>query len=469
MKQHRYIHQGKRTNQEDAFNITENAFVVCDGVGGHTKGEVASNFVATNTIKAVNNNGINNAQEIQEILKNVQQELNHMLVENPEAEGMGTTFCGLFKTEQAFHTAHIGDSRLYYIKPKEQVLWHTWDHSLVSYLVQTNEITREDARFHPQNNRISRAIIAKESNKVAKADITTLTNIEKGDLFFLCSDGVNEAWTDLDLISLLMSNISIEKKLKTIKDTCAIASKDNNTAILLEIEEKDVLKGVPNAIKMLSLQDLINDQEKYNAKQLLVKNIAEEEEKEEKEDPQEEILANIPDDNARSKQALETSSTIESEVKPIKGKYKTILYGLILLLLIVFSVLVVKSWFAQKDTPGKEQNERKREVKTVDNSKDKKRDIKPVNSNNIKEDKNQTENKQNREVIKLTVPESKKNPTNISEPVKVVSNKAEPIKTTIEQQGGVNDHNLSLLKKDSLKKNKKQDIKPVLDTLNKNN
>ena len=263
MKTKTYTHVGKRVNQEDALNHTDTAFVVCDGVGGHTKGEVASNFVATRVLEIIDVATLESTEAIQEALKSIQQELNQTLIKNPEAEGMGTTFCGLFKTPKAIHISHIGDSRVYYIKPKQQQFWHTWDHSLVSYLVQTGEITREDARFHPQNNRISRAISAKENNKIAKADIETITQIEKGDLFFLCSDGVNEAWSDLDLVTLLMSKLSIEKKIATIKEQCALQSKDNNTAILLEIEDKDVINAKPNTIKMLSLQDLITDNETY--------------------------------------------------------------------------------------------------------------------------------------------------------------------------------------------------------------
>ncbi len=266
MKINKYSDIGKRANQEDAFGCEQNVFVVCDGVGGHTKGEVASNFVVSAILKSIKNiedsNSLNEIS-IQEIVKQAQIFLGGLLINSPESEGMGTTFCGVYKTDKAMYIAHIGDSRVYYIKPKEQLFWHTWDHSIVGYLVETGEITREEGRFHPQNNRISRAIIATKNQKIAKADISKITNVEKGDLFFICSDGVNESWSDLDLVKLLVSDKSIHEKLKIIQKNCVLESKDNNTAILLEIEEKDIIKGQTNELKMLSINDLVIDNKKY--------------------------------------------------------------------------------------------------------------------------------------------------------------------------------------------------------------
>ena len=79
MKTKTYTHVGKRVNQEDALNHTDTAFVVCDGVGGHTKGEVASNFVATRVLEIIDVATLESTEAIQEALKSIQQELNQTL------------------------------------------------------------------------------------------------------------------------------------------------------------------------------------------------------------------------------------------------------------------------------------------------------------------------------------------------------------------------------------------------------
>lgn len=256
MKIASFTHIGQRYNQEDSLGYNNNSYIICDGMGGHVNGELASNFVTSSLLEKTQNKQINSSLDIEFLLEEVQQSMNTLLTQNPTAAGMGTTFAGIFATNDTIYMSHIGDSRIYYVKPNSEQFWHTWGHSPISFLVRNGEITREAGRLHPQNNRINKAIVANVNLKTVKPDITELTTVEKSDLFFICSDGVNEAWSDLELIKLLLSKKSIIEKLNTIKEKCVTDSKDNNTAILLEIEEQDIISRSNNSITMLTIEDL---------------------------------------------------------------------------------------------------------------------------------------------------------------------------------------------------------------------
>jgi serine/threonine protein phosphatase PrpC len=207
-----------------------------------------------------------NKISLQELIVSAQLEINRELVETPEANGMGTTFAGVFRGDDAFYIVHLGDSRIYWVKPRSEQIWHTWDHSMVGNLMQMGEITREEGRFHPNGNRISKAIIANADGKTSKPDISKVTQVDAGDLFLICSDGVTEAWSEYELVEVLCdSQKTVEQKLASIQERCAEQSKDNNTAILLEVDTQLALNGADNEeISWLTLDFFRSDYEAYH-------------------------------------------------------------------------------------------------------------------------------------------------------------------------------------------------------------
>jgi len=243
-----YTHQGQRENQEDSFGYIENSmFLVCDGVGGHAKGEVASNFIVDYVKSNISKLGTLNKADVQQLIVDAQIALNELAANTPDTLGMGTTLAGLFRSDNAFFILHLGDSRVYWIKPQKKKIWHTWDHSMVGNLMQMGEISREDGRFHPLGNRINKAIIANNESKTNKPDISKITSVDSGDIFFICSDGVTESWSEYELLDLLCdTSKSIQEKLSTVEKHCVAESKDNNTAIIIEIDGSSALAGEPN-------------------------------------------------------------------------------------------------------------------------------------------------------------------------------------------------------------------------------
>lgn len=260
-----FSQQGKRSNNEDSLGMSAGLFTVCDGMGGHVSGERASAFVKNALLKAFAEPRPLGKMEIQQQLNQVQTDINQLLEKEPELEKMGTTFTGVFITPDVWYAAHIGDSRIYLFRPSEQKMWHTWDHSLVGELMRTKEIPIEAGRFHPMSNRISKAIIAQKESKLASASIVKIDELKTGDILLLCSDGVVEAWGDWELVQLFSDeSLSFEQKCKKLAEQCNIKSKDNNTAIIAEIEEKDAFGyGTNEELEWTTFAEVEADYQQY--------------------------------------------------------------------------------------------------------------------------------------------------------------------------------------------------------------
>lgn len=265
MNIHHFSQQGKRSNNEDSLGTSAGLLTVCDGMGGHVSGERASAFVKDALLKAFAEPQPLGKMKIQQQLNQVQTDLNQLLEKEPELEKMGTTFTGVFITPDVWYAAHIGDSRIYLFRPSEQKLWHTWDHSLVGELMRTKEITVEAGRFHPMSNRISKAIMAQKDGKLANASIVRIDELRKGDILLLCSDGVIEAWGDWELVKLFSDeSLSFERKCEKLQKQCAEKSKDNNSAIVVEIEEKDAFSfGTNEELKWTTFVEVEADYQQY--------------------------------------------------------------------------------------------------------------------------------------------------------------------------------------------------------------
>ena len=236
-----YSHIGKKKNNEDALQFNERCILVCDGVGGAVKGEMASKVIANYLLDNFNHKLLNEPQ-LKELAHNAQIQLNTLTSNEPNLDGMATTIAAVFLTTTVLFTMHAGDSRIFIIRPKKKVFWQTWDHSLVSSLVRTGEITREQGRKHPLSNQINKAFIGNLENTTIEPEIHLLSDLEEGDICFICSDGVLEAFSDYELLSLLSEEkMDLKQKLAHIQERCKKESRDNHSAIIALFEQKDIL------------------------------------------------------------------------------------------------------------------------------------------------------------------------------------------------------------------------------------
>lgn len=233
---------GERTNNEDAIFPDPNRvtplqrwFMVCDGVGGTDRGEVASQMAITYLDDFFRHRPDQVATEafVQQAVTYVEDSFNRYLSINEQAVGMGTTMTLLFLHEAGATVAHIGDSRVYHFRAGK-VEWCTEDHSYVNELVKGGVLSVAEARQHPQRNIITRALQGGQ-NRV-KPSVQIINDLRPGDYFLLCSDGLLERVSDELLERTIGGPESDEEKINTLLTCCEGHTRDNFTAYLIHIE-----------------------------------------------------------------------------------------------------------------------------------------------------------------------------------------------------------------------------------------
>lgn len=222
---------GKRSNNEDNLGFVQGlVYVLCDGVGGADRGEVASDLVVKSFVESFSKDS---HADIEQVFADTQQRMTNYLISHPEAEGMATTFTFSQIHENGIQIAWVGDSRVYQIRDG-QIIFKTTDHSWVNEALKAGIITEEEAVDHPKSNVITRAV--QGLHKKVSTDIVWISDVKKNDVFFHCSDGVLEAWDDQDLCALFCSGYSSAEIVERIKEECRVSSKDNFTALFYTID-----------------------------------------------------------------------------------------------------------------------------------------------------------------------------------------------------------------------------------------
>lgn len=260
------IHElGQRQNQEDSMfpafgqsTTNDRLFILCDGMGGHEKGEVASATVCETMSNTILSRWNPNEPLSDELLRQAIEDAYDALdaKDNGEAKKMGTTMTFVCFHSEGVTVAHIGDSRVYQLRPNAYERWKddntvwsteiqygvggimfkTQDHSLVNDLIKIGEITEEEAKNHPQKNVITRAMQPCQERR-AKADIVHLTDVQEGDYFFMCSDGMLEEATDENLLFIITNPKKSDKEKVEMLRSVTEENKDNHTAHLIYINK----------------------------------------------------------------------------------------------------------------------------------------------------------------------------------------------------------------------------------------
>lgn len=236
---------GQKDNQEDfvfpsptEVKQDDRVIILCDGMGGHSHGEVASRTVATALGQYMKwhypSDGILTKELFNEGLNYAYEQLN--LVDDGAPKKMGTTLTFVCFHNNGCFCAHIGDSRIYIVRPSERrIVYRSEDHSLVNDLVRAGELTPEEAASYPHKNVITRAMQPNQE-KPAKAEIRNIQDIQSGDFVFLCCDGILENLSDDELVDILSDPATNDaQKLVAIKNVCLGKTKDNFTCYLTPI------------------------------------------------------------------------------------------------------------------------------------------------------------------------------------------------------------------------------------------
>lgn len=256
---------GQRANQEDSVfpapgqqQDSDRLFVLCDGMGGHEAGEVASSTVCQAISKSVFTNvpdaeGEFSDEQFYQALTDAYEALDEKDTTDTTGRKMGTTMTFLKLHADGCTIAHMGDSRVYHIRPGKdiddtKILFRTEDHSLVNDLVKIGELTPEEARTSKQKNIITRAM-QPHMERRPKADIYHSSDIRPGDYFYMCTDGMLEQMED-DNIRFNFSEKTGDDDNKVKVLTMATSrNRDNHTAVIVHILD---VSGVPSGTEKTS-------------------------------------------------------------------------------------------------------------------------------------------------------------------------------------------------------------------------
>ena len=228
-----------RTENQDAYaikNIGEfTVAVVCDGMGGTSGGQLASQ-IAVDTYLAQLEQNLQDGMNVQQLsqasaycISAANEEIRRAAAEHPGYERMGTTLVSAIAREKLALISNIGDSRAYRISPGgiEQV---TRDHSLVESMVERGDLTPQEARHHPNRNLITRALGPEPEVQADAFEVAW----KRGEFLLLCSDGLVNTVSDQEILFEVIHNGEpagcLERLLAMARERGA---PDNVTAVLL--------------------------------------------------------------------------------------------------------------------------------------------------------------------------------------------------------------------------------------------
>jgi protein phosphatase len=239
----------KRKLNEDAWRADDvlGLYVVADGVGGHAKGEVASQeavdqifgFVRQGreaVAKLAARDTPEGRKEVRRLVESAVQNACYMIFGmaemDPAQKGMSTTISALLLVGGWGVTAQVGDSRVYRVRDSK-VLQLTEDHTLINYKLKQGQITKEEARTMKGKNVITRAVGHKDYVEVDTSEI----DVQPGDRFMLCSDGLHGYLLEGEAEGVLESGPVGEAPARFVQLANDRGGKDNITVLIVRAED----------------------------------------------------------------------------------------------------------------------------------------------------------------------------------------------------------------------------------------
>lgn len=240
MKTPGYRHHGathvgwvRPVNEDTLIESPENhLFGVCDGMGGHAAGEVASALAATVFRRVVAEGVLPAAAALGKAIRQADETVYRDQIANPEHSGMGTTLSALLlsgPTPEEAWIGHVGDSRVYRWRSRrlEQL---TTDHSPVFRLYREGLLSKEQARRHPHKHILEQAL---GLGPPVDADIFAV-DVRAGDLFLLCTDGLSDQVGDAEIEDVCRSGTVRAKARHLVQAANFKGGLDNVSVVLIE-------------------------------------------------------------------------------------------------------------------------------------------------------------------------------------------------------------------------------------------
>lgn len=240
-----------RSHNEDSYLVQSPLFCVCDGMGGHAAGEVASSIAVETIAKTAPHTA--DATLLGSAIEAANAAIIEAAVNGLGKPGMGCTATAAYIEGGIMAIAHVGDSRAYLLH-EGSLIRVTRDHSYVEELVDAGEITADEARVHPNRSVITRAL---GSDPAMYADHFTL-NIEEGDRLILCSDGLSSMVSDGEIETIATQSSTAQICTDNLVDAAlAAGGGDNVTVIVVDLVDDGKLRAIARRRKRNAILSLV--------------------------------------------------------------------------------------------------------------------------------------------------------------------------------------------------------------------
>ncbi|UQX86640.1 protein phosphatase 2C domain-containing protein [Jatrophihabitans telluris] len=236
-----------RELNEDSVWAGPTLFVVADGMGGHAAGEVASD-IAVSEFRRLSEQRPLSAEDIVAALRQANDRILEAGRQRRERSGLGTTVTGLGLVAAGGSTQwavfNVGDSRVY--RFADNLLSQlTVDHSAVQELVTAGELRREEARFHPRRNVVTRSL----GSQPAPAADVWLFPPSPGERFLICSDGLTGELDDAEIARVLFDEPDPQRAAVALVEQANNAGgHDNTTVVVVDVADVDAVAADVDAV-----------------------------------------------------------------------------------------------------------------------------------------------------------------------------------------------------------------------------
>jgi len=233
-----------RENNEDKFEyyvpddeatlaLRGQTFVVCDGMGGHAAGQIASEMACKTFIDVYYSHpGDSPASALLSGIKAANRFVLDVARAVPSRRGMGTTLSALIFLQGQTWIAHVGDSRIYRLR-EGQLHQITKDHTWVEEAIATGQITPEEAETHQYRHVLTRAIGTEDN---VPPDIFSI-DLQQGDQFLLCSDGLINHVSDQEIADVLGTRGPSEAAWELVGRALVAGGSDNCTVMIVRVDD----------------------------------------------------------------------------------------------------------------------------------------------------------------------------------------------------------------------------------------
>ncbi|MCL2315668.1 MAG: protein phosphatase 2C domain-containing protein [Actinomycetia bacterium] len=234
-----------RADNQDSAYASPTLIAVADGMGGAAAGDLAS-AVAVKHLAACDGHveGLAMLDTLRAALVGANADLADLIAAHPALDGMGTTVCGALFSGTQLGLIHIGDSRGYRLRGG-RVTQLTHDHSWVQTLIDEGQLTPEEAAIHPKRSLLMKVL----NGQASHTPDVRLVDVEAGDRYLFCSDGVSGMMTPDALARALRASTLEDASRRLVAQARRTGGFDNITLVLADVVEHDpVLDAVPPEI-----------------------------------------------------------------------------------------------------------------------------------------------------------------------------------------------------------------------------